>query len=121
MTLKWIEQKREYRQVKARVAALPASWQTAFEGITRYLTHLGGMSDGDAIVTMFDDLVTLFEQAAADGTRVRDVVGADPVEFVDAFMKNYPAGNWIARERERLARAIDEAEDLDIASNGTSS
>jgi DNA-binding ferritin-like protein (Dps family) len=41
---------------------------------------------------------------------VRDVVGGDPVEFAEAFLSNYPAGSWITRERDRLTRAIEEAE-----------
>lgn len=113
MTLAWIEQKRQYRHYRARVAALPPSYRTAVAGIERYLNHLGGVGDADAILTMLDDLASLFEQAATDGTPVRGIVGDDPVEFMDAFLSNYPAGSWITRERERLAAAIDEAEALD--------
>ena len=29
---------------------------------------------------------------AADGTPIREIVGDDPVEFVDAFVRNYPKG-----------------------------
>ena len=115
MTFRWIEQKREYRRYRARVAALPPSHRTAVEGVQRYLTYLGGVGDGDSIVTMLDDLATLFEQAAADRAPVRDIVGDDPVEFVEAFVRNYPAGHWIVRERERLTRSIDAAEALDAA------
>ncbi|MFI6793991.1 hypothetical protein [Streptosporangium canum] len=32
---------------------------------------------------MFEDLADLFEQAAADGTPIREIVGEDPVEFVE--------------------------------------
>jgi len=115
MTFRWIEQKREYRRYKARVAALPESHRTAVHGLERYMTYLGGIGDGDSIMTMLDDLATLFEQAASDATPVRDIVGEDPVEFIEAFLHNYPAGSWIVRERERLARSIDAAEALDAA------
>ena len=37
-------------------------------------------------------------------------VGADPVEFVEAFLSNYPRGNWISREQERLTTAITRVE-----------
>jgi DNA-binding ferritin-like protein (Dps family) len=40
-------------------------------------------------------------------TPVRAVVGEDPVEFAEAFLRNYPEGHWISRERERLTNAID--------------
>ena len=49
------------------------------------------------------------EQAAADGTPVREIVGEDPVEFAEAFLRNYPAGHWITRERDRLTRSIQQA------------
>jgi DNA-binding ferritin-like protein (Dps family) len=39
---------------------------------------------------MLEDLADLFEQGAADGTPLRDVVGEDPVEFAEAFLANYP-------------------------------
>ncbi|MFE9577298.1 DUF1048 domain-containing protein [Nocardia sp. NPDC006044] len=38
---------------------------------------------------MFEDLLDLFEQSAADGTPIREVVGQDPVEFIEAFARNY--------------------------------
>jgi DNA-binding ferritin-like protein (Dps family) len=58
---------------------------------------------------MLDDLAELFEQSAANGTPIRDVVGTDPVEFAETFLRNYPQGSWIARERERLTTAVDRA------------
>lgn len=109
MTFHWIEQKRSYRRYQTRVEALPLGHRSAVVALQRYYTHLGGMSDGDSILEMLDDLADLFEQAAADGTPVRAIVGDDPLEFADAFLRNYPAGRWIARERERLIDAIDRA------------
>ena len=38
---------------------------------------------------MFEDLADLFERAAADGTPIREIVGEDPVEFVETFIQNY--------------------------------
>ncbi len=58
---------------------------------------------------MLDDLAELFEQSAADGTPVRAVVGTEPVEFAEEFLRSYPGDSWISRERERLTRASDRA------------
>ena len=77
--------------------------------LERYLTYLGGLGDGASILSMLDDLADLFEQGAADGTPVREIVGEDPVEFAETFLQNYPKGQWISRERERLTDAIDRA------------
>ena len=68
-----------------------------------------GPADGSQATTMFEDLVDLFEQSAADGSPIRDVVGDDPVEFVEAFVANYSEGGWINRERVRLTEAIERA------------
>jgi DNA-binding ferritin-like protein (Dps family) len=107
-TSKVIGDKRRWRQYKARTRQLPASYRTAVEALERYLMHFGP-ADGDSAASMFEDLADLFEQAAADGTPVREIVGEDPVEFAEAFVQNYPEGQWISRERERLTNAIDRA------------
>jgi hypothetical protein len=72
-----------------------------------------GPEDGDSAASMFEDLAYLFEQAAADGTPIRAVVGEDPVEFAEAFLLNYSKGGWVTRERERLVNAIGRAEGED--------
>jgi DNA-binding ferritin-like protein (Dps family) len=105
-----LEEKKLYREYKARAAALPENYRTAINGIERYLTYFGGITSGEVLVRMFDDLIVLFEQSAADGTPVRAVVGDDPVEFVEAFLANYAEGRWINKERQRLIAAIELAE-----------
>lgn len=114
MAAKWIEtvtgsleQKKQYKANKARMQALPAPYRTAAEAIERYLMYFGAITKGDVLVIMFEDLGDLFEQAAADGTPVRVLVGADPIEFVEAFLANYSEGQWISKERQRLIDAID--------------
>ena len=97
-------------QYKARVKALPENYRTAVEALERYFMYFGGISKGDIMMTMLEDLADLFEQAAADGTPVRDVVGEDPVEFAETFLRNYADGQWINKERERLINAIARAE-----------
>jgi len=59
---------------------------------------------------MFGDLADLWERAAADGTPVRDIVGADPVDFAETFAQAYGGTRWIDKERSRLVQAIDDAE-----------
>lgn len=102
--------KRRWRAYKARVAALPEPYRRATEAIERYLTYYGSIVKGDVIVTMADDLADLFEQAAADGTPVRTIVGEDPVAFAEDFLRTYADGQWINKERRRLIEAIDAAE-----------
>ena len=103
---KVIGEKGQWRLHKARTRQLPASYRTAVEALERYLMYCGPGGDGDRAASMFEDLLDLFEQSAANGTPIREIVGEDPVEFLEAFVRNYPDGNWRIRERKRLNRAI---------------
>jgi DNA-binding ferritin-like protein (Dps family) len=106
---KAIGDKRRWRQYKARVKQLPPNYRTAVDAIERYLMYFGVL-DADSAASLFEDVADLFEQAAADETPIREIVGDDPVEFVDALVRNYSKGGYVDRERERLARAIESAE-----------
>ena len=105
-----LEQKKRYRQYKARTKQLPANYRSAVEALERYLMYFGSISKGDVLLSMLDDLADLFEQSAANGTPIRAIVGNDPVEFAEEFLRNYTQGQWINKERERLITAIARAE-----------
>jgi DNA-binding ferritin-like protein (Dps family) len=116
MAAGWIEkitgpfdQKKRYRQYKARKEALPANYRTAIDALERYLTYFGSITKGEILVSMLEDLADLFEQSAASGTPIRAIVGEDPVEFAETFVANYSEGQWINKERERLVSTIERA------------
>jgi len=116
MAAKWIEtitgsleQKKQYRQYKARIEALPEPYGTTAKAFERYFMYYGGITDGDTLVTMLADFADLFERAAIDGTPVRALVGAEPVEFAESFTKAYGGKEWIDKERARLTKAVDAA------------
>jgi DNA-binding ferritin-like protein (Dps family) len=106
---KVIGPKRRWRAYRARVKQLPENYRAAVEAIQRYLMHFGPM-DGDNAASLLEDVADLFERAAADGTPIREIVGEDPVEFVEALIQNYEKGGYITRERDRLTNAIERAE-----------
>ena len=118
MAAKWIEvltgsldQKKQYRQYKARIGALPGPYAAAAKAFERYFMYSGGITtDGDTIVTMLGDFADLWERAALDGTPVSAIVGDDPVEFIETFTQAYGGTRWIDKERLRLSKAIDDAE-----------
>ncbi|GAB1818324.1 DUF1048 domain-containing protein [Herbidospora sp. RD11066] len=103
-----LAQKRQYREVKARMERLPAGYRTSIEALQRYMMFFGP-GKADSLLTMLEDLTDLFEQSAASGTPIREVVGDNPVEFAEEFLRNYPEGQWISKERERLTNAINQA------------
>ena len=105
---KVIGEKTQWREYKARTRRLPAAYRVAVEALERYLMYFGGGGDGTAI---YADLVDLFEQSAAKRTPLRQIVGDDVVEFIETFIRNYPKGEWVLRERERLTSAIARAEE----------
>ena len=118
MAAKWIElvtgsfeDKKRWRQYKARKEQLPLSYRTAIDGIERYFMYAGSIVKGDVLMQMLEDLADLIERAATDGTPIRDIVGEDPVEFADTFIQNYSDGQWINKERKRLNDAIDQSVD----------
>lgn len=117
---KVIGDKRRWRAYKARTRNLPASYRTAVEALERYLMYCGPGGDGNEAQSMFEDLVDLFEQSAANGISIREIVGEDPVEFLEAFVRNYPDGGWRTRERNRLIRAIERAEEESTGDAGVS-
>ncbi|NLP85332.1 DUF1048 domain-containing protein [Microbacterium sp. CFH 90308] len=118
MAAKWIEtltgsleQKKQYKQYKARINALPEPYLTVAKATDRYLMYAGGgFTDGDTMMTMFGDFADLWERAAADGTPVRDIVGENPVEFAETFAAAYSGTQWIDKERARLNKAVSDAE-----------
>jgi DNA-binding ferritin-like protein (Dps family) len=105
-----LEDKKRYREYRARVKALPEPYRLAGLAIERYVLNLGPTSDSERMLQMLDDLVDMLEQHAAAETPMRDVVGSDPVAFAEEFMANYGDGSWIGKERARLKKSIDEAE-----------
>lgn len=101
--------RKRWRAYKVRVKELPESYRTAVEAVERYLMHFVP-SDGDSSTAMFEDLADLFGQAAAEGTPIREIVGDDPMEFVDAFAQNYSEGGYVpARARKQLTDDIERA------------
>jgi DNA-binding ferritin-like protein (Dps family) len=104
-----IAEKRRYRQYKARTRQLPSSHRAAIEALERYLAYFGAITKGDLLMSMLEDLADLFDESVANGATVRAVVGEDPVEFAEDFLRNYSEGQWISKERARLTEAIDRA------------
>ncbi|MEW1957170.1 DUF1048 domain-containing protein [Kineococcus sp. NPDC059986] len=103
-----LEDKKRYRAYKERAKNLPEEHRAVLAAVERYVLHCPSTpTDGGRAASLFEDLADLFEQAAADGTPVRSVVGEDPVEFVETFVATYSDGGWITAERRRLRESVD--------------
>lgn len=96
---KMIEDKKEYKNQMAKVAALPEDYQFVFNKIQRYMWSFAG-GDGSDMLKIQYELIELFETSAADGRHVLDVTGKDVVAFCDEFLIN--AKKWTDKYREKL-------------------
>lgn len=101
--------KKRWWAYKARVKAMPSPYRSTVEALERYLMYYGSIASGDVLMQMLEDLADLFDAATADATPVRSVVGEDPVDFAETFLRNYADGQWINKERRRLVEAVDRA------------
>jgi len=105
---KWREEKKRYRQYKARKKQLPSSYRAAIDAVERYALRFGPAT-GETVVSMLEDLVEIFEQGTTDGTPVHEIVGDDPLRFTEDFLESYPANSWVTKEQQRLAHTITHA------------
>lgn len=97
-----LDEKREYKQMMKRVDALPEDYNFAFKKIQKYMYTLGAPGGNMTIftdMTMFTDLVDLFEVCAIDGRKVIDVIGNDVDKFCDEFMSAYITNSDTLRDK----------------------
>lgn len=85
-----MEEKRAYKQLMKRVHDLPRDYRFSFRKIQHYMYTVGS-PNGDMTIftdlTMFTNLVELFEECAAEDKKVLDVIGSDVGKFSDEFMR----------------------------------
>ena len=97
-----MEIKQSYKQMMMRVHALPKDYRFAFRKIKHYMLMNGVGPDGGDL-TIFTDLVDLFETSAADGKQVLDVLGSDVGEFCYEFMS---ASGTYTENTEKLQKKL---------------
>ena len=96
-------EKRRYRQVMARVKALPEEYSFMYLRIQRYMwNHAGG--DGMDMIRVLADLLDLFEAGAADGKRVLEVTGPDVAGLCDELLGT--TKTWTRHWHEELNRDV---------------
>ncbi len=100
---KILNDKKEYREQMARVAALPEDYRFVYEKMQNYMWSFAGGSGMDMLQTQYD-LIDLFESGAAQGRHVLDVTGEDVAAFCDELMR----GNklWTDCVKNRLNHKV---------------
>lgn len=105
-----LDAKRAYKKLMKRVDVLPEDYKFTFRKIQQYMYRVGSTS-GDVTIftdmTMFNDLLDLFESSSAGGRHVLDVIGNDIASFSDDFMQAAIANcNNSGDTREKLNEEI---------------
>ncbi|WP_157519877.1 DUF1048 domain-containing protein [Herbidospora daliensis] len=79
-----IEGKRQWRAYLARIKALPPDYRIVYREMERYLFKVGSAE-------LLAGVLDFFEEGAADGKGVRELVGTDVAAFCDDLIEDPPA------------------------------
>lgn len=83
-----IEGKKQWRAHRARVKTLPADYQIVYEEIQKYLFKVGPVDLPDG--PLLPGIVDFFEEGAAGGKGVLELIGEDVAAFCDDLVKDSP-------------------------------
>ena len=100
---KLVGDKKEYRQMMARVKALPEDYQFVFRKMQDYMWSFAA-GDGYDMMEIQYELIDLFEDGAAGGKHVLEITGKDVAAFCDELLRN--AKTYTAKRHETLNRDI---------------
>ena len=83
-----IEGKKQWRAHMARVKALPPDYQIVYKEMQKYLFKVGPVDllEGN----LLSGIVDFFEENAATGRGVLEVIGEDVAAFCDELIKDSP-------------------------------
>jgi len=96
---------REWKELEARVQALPAEYQAAWEQVKAHLFPYGDFT-GRNLMPIFDGVVGFLEETAADGQDIHQVLGDDIKGFCAALAGGEGARSYRDRWRQQLNRNV---------------
>ncbi|WP_431045927.1 DUF1048 domain-containing protein [Streptomyces sp. P1-3] len=96
---------REWKAFETRAEALPADYRAAWEQIKYYVSPSSGFT-GRNLMPIFDGVLGLLEESAADGQSVHEVLGDDIAGFCAALTGGEGARSHRDRWREQLNRNV---------------
>ncbi|QIJ60651.1 DUF1048 domain-containing protein [Streptomyces sp. JB150] len=83
-----IEGKKQWRAHLARIKALPPDYQIVYKEMQKYLFKVGPVSLSDG--SLLSGIVDFFEEGAAEGKGVLELIGTDVAAFCDDLIKDSP-------------------------------
>ncbi|MBO9128939.1 DUF1048 domain-containing protein [Bacillus sp. 165] len=100
---KILDDKKEYKEMMARVEALPGDYPEVYKKICNYMWSFASGSGMDMLRIQYD-LIDLFEAGAADGKDVLEVTGEDVTAFANGLTDQ--AKRWDDKLRNTLNKSI---------------
>lgn len=96
---------RDWKAFQARIEALPADYQAAWTEIAATIFPAGNFT-GRNLMPIFDSVLELLEETAADGLSVSYVLGEDIAGFCAALTDGEGARDHRDRWRDQLNRNV---------------
>ncbi|MDR2977069.1 MAG: DUF1048 domain-containing protein [Streptococcaceae bacterium] len=97
-----LEEKKVWRAFEARAKALPADYFEDYKQMKKYI-WLTGISKWRDIKFVFDHVLDMLEELAAEGRKVTDVTGPDVAAFLDDMADK---NTWESKQREKLNKKV---------------
>jgi DNA-binding ferritin-like protein (Dps family) len=91
-----VEGKKQWRAHMARVQALPPDYRIVYKEMQKYLFKVGPVNLADG--NLLSDIVDFFEEGAAAGKGVLELIGTDVAAFADNLIKDSPTYADVYRE-----------------------
>lgn len=96
---------RELKAFELRIKKLPNDYQEAWEEIKKNLWAYSDLT-GRNLLPIFDNILDLFEETAADGQSAQEVLGSDIKGFSAALVGEEGAKSYREKWREQLNRNV---------------
>lgn len=101
---KIMEDKKEFKLYKKRVSQLPEDYKNAIEGIQTYM--FSTCDNETTLIEILYGTLEMFEESAAEGKRVTDIIGNDLGTFCEDLNKAFPGSNWIDNYKKKIQKRI---------------
>lgn len=98
------DEKKEWRAIEARAKALPNDYANAFKAIQKYMWSTDGATDWQDSKRIYNSLLDLFEEGAAEQRKVTDLTGDDVATFCDGLIEDVET--WKDKSRQKLNDTI---------------
>mgnify|MGYP005984508965 CR=1 FL=1 len=100
---KLVGEKKQYRKVKKEMKELPKPYAETLEALEKYMWNFAKTSK---FMDVLEELLQIFQENAAEGVPVGNVIGDDPVTFADTIMAQYPDELWLITYQNHLRSQV---------------